>query len=337
LKHKNWLRKRLHAIFSETLEVSNEDIFIKSADSALIRVKNATLANEILDQLFSEKLKSMVRCFEEAKRFVVRRCELEMQQKMVGVKDDRLCYVPGRRLIINGSVPSGNFYISHAGVICLDSVPEVSKEEISSVFDKYCVDKRDVLGSIQILKCEKGDRTGRVFVGFDRDDDFQAALKDLENETLVIAGKKVKVRPMKDKTKWLPEIQKLGSRGDRSTEELLVDLSDWEQHIEPDVLSKLDEIYGKEMLAEVFTHLRMKNMSFGALDQARPGERLEPHLELGARKKEFISYYASILLELYTTPENPGLLIESMFLDGEPVDLEAFDGPRNYVKVDKSS
>ena len=336
LKNNNWIQNRLCVIFNKSLGISSEDVFMKNEDTALIRVKDASLAANILQSSFTEKLEAMLGCFRDAKLLKVCHSTLELQQRFIG-PGKRLCYLPGRRLIIDGSVPKDDFYISHAGVICLDSVPPTSKEDISRLFDKYCTDRRDILGSIQIVTCAKGIPTGRVFVGFDRDDDFEAALSDLEMNSLLVAGKKVKVRPVHDKTKRMPSIEKLGSRNNRQTEELFIDLSDWEQHIDPEVLNTLDQMYGKEMLEQVFTHLRMKNMSFGAIDQARSGERLEPHLEPGARKKEFISYYADMLLELYTTPENPGLLIESMFLEGEEIDLEAFDGPRKYVKSNRST
>ena len=80
----------------------------------------------------------------------------------------------------------------------------------------------------------------------------------------------------------------------------------------------------------------MQNQSFGHIDQAMRGERLEPDLAPGERKKEFIRKYAQFLHDFYTTPDNPGALVNCMFAEGEQVRLEIFDGKREYVNVKSS-
>ena len=232
-------------------------------------------------------------------------------------------------------MPAGKFYISHAGVLCLDHVPFwFSKKDISLKFDKYCKYPRDVLGSIQIHTCAKGQPTGRVFVGFDTPEDYDMALADLSTGEMFLKKSKVKVTPMTDRSD-VPLIKRVGFRKHRSLEELHADLTNWEQHVDPEKLKVIEQMYGRERFDQVFRHVRMSNPSYGVLDQAREGERLREDTAPGSAMKEFVQTYVDTMIELYTTPENPGERIAALHMEGEEIDLEYFDGPREYVDVSK--
>ena len=312
------------------LVLSDKDIVLTSSSSALIRVEADDIANAILG---SNKLaERAISKLESGKMLFVSKCFREQHQRLTGYSKRVLTHIPGKKLFVEGDVPAKSLYISHAGVIHLDNVPHsATKEEISREFDKYCLDHRDVLGSVELVRCAKGFPTGKAFVGFDRQEDFDAVVDDIGEGDFFVKGWKIRLEPLIDKD--IPRNKKIGTRKSRPTDELFADLYEWEHYLDPTQLEELDQMYGRDMLDQVFTNLRMQNPSFGHMDQAMRGERLEPHLAIGERKKEFITKYAQFLHDFYTTPENPGAMVNSMFAEGEQVKLEIFDGSREYVNV----
>jgi len=326
-------RFKIKAALKPELVLSNKDIVLTSSSSALIRVESDKIAKALLN---SKKLaERAISKLGSAKMMFVSKCFREQHQRLTGYSKRILTHVPGRRLFVEGDVPEKNLYISHAGVIHLDNVPHsATKEEISREFDKYCLDRRDVFGSVELVQCAKGFPTGKAFVGFDRQEDFDAVVEAIGQNDFFVKGWKVKVQPLEDKD--IPRNKKIGTRRSRPTDELFGDLYEWEHYLDPTLLDELDQMYGREMLDQVFTNLRMQNQSFGHIDQAMRGERLEPDLAPGERKKEFITKYAQFLHDFYTTPDNPGALVNCMFAEGEQVRLEIFDGKREYVNVKSS-
>jgi len=326
-------RFNIKAALKPELVLSDEDFVLTSSSSALIRVESDEIAKSLLS---SKKLaERAISKLGSAKMMFVSKCFREQHQQLTGYSKRILTHIPGNNLFVEGDVPEKSFYISHAGVIHVDNVPHsATKEEISREFDKYCLDRRDVLGSVELVQCAKGFPTGKAFVGFDRQEDFDAVVEAIEKSDIFVKGLKVKVQPLEDKD--IPRNKKIGTRRSRPTDELFGDLYEWEHYLDPTLLDELDQMYGREMLDQVFTNLRMQNQSFGHIDQAMRGERLEPDLAPGERKKEFITKYAQFLHDFYTTPDNPGAMVNGMFAEGEQVRLEIFDGKREYVNVKSS-
>ena len=75
----------------------------------------------------------------------------------------------GPKLIVDGDMPTKNFYRSHAKVLHLRNLdPDVTKQQISDFFQPHCAFPRDVAGSIEFVTCHKGKPTGKAYVGFDK-------------------------------------------------------------------------------------------------------------------------------------------------------------------------
>merc|ERR1712127_603148 len=212
------------------------------------------------------------------------------------------------------------------------------------------------------MGCLKGTVTGRAYVGFDRwgeADEVLEALKGLreeipsndvddENVTEELEAKasstfidfrgKYQLPIQKVLEQKLPRGSKLGPRPARSEEKILDSLHNWEKHVNPAHLQELYD-YGikKEMLDTVFATMRYKNKSFGPVDLAMKGERLEPYQKIGGRFESAVRLYIKNLRGLLTSPEKPGMFAQSMFARDEEVDLELIDGPMEKEKSFKNN
>lgn len=312
-------------ILRRAMDIDVSDVFMSSPTSSLIRFPSAEAAASFLKgRKLNETLASMqrqilrVQC---AKREVV-------HDKFSGpIRQFQMKKVTNK-LIVDGDVPSRKFFISHAGVLHLCNVPVgVSKETISNFFQRFCVEKRDVEGSIEIVKSLDGHPTGRVYVGFDLERECNNAWKELFGSGQKImfneAGPAARVRPVKEIP--FPRGSKLGARSERTQEELIASFKAWKDYINPEDVATL-ESYGVTMdvLEEAFTAAR-HNPTFGVEDQAREGERLRNEYAPGDHFREFVQLYIDTLKELGTTKENPGLKYEGMFVPGEEMDYELFD------------
>ena len=236
------------------------------------------------------------------------------------------------KLIVEGDLPTKDFFLSHGMVLHLSYVPiGVTKKEISSQFQKYCNEQRDIEGSIQFVTSADGHPTGRAYVGFDLEAEGMVAWRDIfDNAGQQMrfgshpVGPSSRVRPVKEYP--LLRGAKLGERSERTQEELVASFTAWKDDIDPKDIEEL-ESYGVTMdvLDEAFRAARHNNPTFGVEDQARMGERLRDEYAPGEHFKEFVQMYVDSLKEVGTTREDPGLKYKAMFLEDEELDLSIFD------------
>lgn len=231
----------------------------------------------------------------------------------------------GAKLIVDGDMPTKNFYLSHATTFHLRNLdPDVSKQQISDFFQPFCSVPRDVNGSIEFVTCHKGLPTGRAYVGFDEQGEADAAMEALRQSNGAIEGlghNKVILKAVRDSRK----IQR-DSRSTRSEDELLDSLDNWEQFADP---KDLEELYAhgisKESLDEQFRSIRYHNPTFSGLDQAMSSEAMDSNIGSGGMYKELVETYIETLKECMSTPEDPGPIYESLFLPDEELDTEIFE------------
>lgn len=232
------------------------------------------------------------------------------------------------RLLVDGDIPSEDFFLSHAGVLHLENVPlTMTKKEISEYFQPYCMEKRDVEGSIEFVKSICGQVTGRAYIGFDLDMEVEAAFKDITE-----SNKEIRLRNegpfsrVKIVREDLKKGEKLGPRSYRSQEELWKSLRCWEEYVDPKDLEYFESkgIY-KEVLEEAFIAARYHNPTYGVEDQARKGERLLKNKEPGQHYREFVQSYVKTLKEMIPTKENPGEPYKAMFMPDEEIHFDFLD------------
>ena len=233
------------------------------------------------------------------------------------------------KLVVDGDMPSKTFFLSHAHVMHLCNVPiSLTKKDISHHFQKFCVEKRDVEGSIEIVRSADGHATGRIYVGFDTEREGEAAWKEIfasgQKMMLNEAGPAARVRPVKEVR--LVRGSKLGARSERTQEELIASFTAWKDEVDPKDIEIL-ESFGVTMdvLEEAFSAARLNNPTFGVEDQAREGERLRMEHGPGGHFSEFVQLYIETLKELAATREEPGLKYEAMFLPDEEIEFSLFD------------
>lgn len=312
-------------IMRRVADIDGKDVFMSSPTTALLRMSSNQAASSLLEnRKMNETLASIQR---QILRVHCARRELVHDRFSGPVRQFQLKKLTNR-LIVDGDVPSRDFFLSHSGVLHLCNVPAgLSKEVISGYFQKFCVERRDVEGSIEIVKSLDGHPTGRVYVGFDLEREFNAACKELlasgQKIMLNKAGPAARVRPVKEIA--LPRGSKLGDRSERTQEELIASFKEWKDYVDPKDIEIL-ESFGVtiDVLEEAFTAAR-NNPTFGVEDQARKGERLRNEYAPGDHFREFVQMYIDTLKELGTTKENPGLKYEAMFLPDEEIDYDLID------------
>ncbi len=231
----------------------------------------------------------------------------------------------GAKLIVDGDMPTKNFYLSHAKAVHLRNLdPDVTKHQISDFFQPFCSVPRDVNGSIEFVTCHKGLPTGRAYVGFDEHGEAEAAMEALRQSNGRIEGlghNKVILKAVRDARNIRRD-----QRQTRSEDELLDSLDNWEQFADPE---DLEELYAhgisKEALDEQFRSIRYHNPTFSGLDQAMSSEAMDSNIGSGGMYKELVETYIETLKECISTPENPGPIYESLFLPDEELDTEVFE------------
>ncbi len=316
------LARYLHGV----INASVDDILISSHTTALVRLSSEEEAKKVVDRgIIEHALNSLQR---QILRVFPAKFET-VHDKYGGVLRKTQMRKKTLNLLVSGDTPSNDFLMSHASVLHLSNVPiSVSKEEISEKFQQFCVQKRDIEGSIEIVKSIDGYPNGRVYVGFDLALEGENAWKEIfangQRIMLNEAGPAAVVRPVKEKVMIRGE--KLGARSERSEEELVASLSEWKEWIDPTDMKEL-ESFGVtiDVLEEAFNAARRNNPTFGVEDQAREGERMRPDKKPGQHFKEFVEMYVETLKELASTRENPGMKYEGLFLPGEDIDYDLFD------------
>lgn len=293
--------------------LSPDDIHFESATTVLLRFASAEQANSARE---SAKIKEVLKGL----------CQYPIQflrarRELIPVGKSRK---PGSRLIVDGEMPSKDLFISHVRVIHLRNVdPSLNKAQISAAFDPFSLRRRDVAGSVEIVKCSQGLPTGCVYVGFDSVGEAEACINACSGR-LRLGDRVAQMRVVRDRN--LPGVPRPDYRPMRSVDELLKDLNNWEQYVDPKDLQELEAAgVSKDVLDEALRGIRYHNATFGPLDGGIRSESLEPEKDPGEQYRELVQMYVSTLKECIATPEDVGELYESQHFPGEPVDMSIFE------------
>jgi len=300
-----------------------DDFVMLSPHTAVLRFESAEHAeNAVKSTIVEQRLKDFGK---HRIRHSKARRELVYTGKHTGPGDRELERDLGSKLIVDGDMPTKNFYLSHASTVHLRNLdPSVTKQEISSFFQPFCAVARDVSGSIEFVTCHEGLPTGKAFVGFDEHGEAEAACLEARESNGRVTGlghNKVILKAVKDSRRV-----KRDQRSHRDEAELLDSLDNWEQYVDPEDLQELLEAgISKESLEEQLRAIRYHNPTFSSLDQAIQSESMDSETDSGDMYRELVQTYIETLKECISTPENPGPIYESLFLPDEELDTEIFE------------
>lgn len=314
----------------EVYGLSPEDIHFETANSVLIRFSSAEQAESALGSSFvKERLQEIgtypVRVFRARRELV--------HAGFGGPSKSIEKRIMGPRLIVDGDMPSKNFYISHAGAIYLRNLdPTLTKEQLSARFQPYCAQRRDVDGSIEFPLCSSGETTGCAYIGFDLPGEAEEAIRACAGQfrlgDRMPFMKLVKDRRIPGQVHVKPE-----KRPERPVEELLDDLHNWQKYADPDDLDAvLKAGISMHVLDDALRSIRYSNPTFGPLDASLRSESIKPNEETGGLYKNFVRMYVATLKDCLATPEDVGEMYEAMHFPGEPIDLSIFDREKERLK-----
>lgn len=298
-----------------------DDVFMSSPTTALIRLSSPEEAEKVLGD------KNMHNAITSLQNQIVRVYAAQREvvhDKYSGPIRQFQLKKTTNKLVVQGDVPSNTFFLSHAHVLHLCNVPvSVTKEQISDYFQKFCIQPRDVEGSIEIVTSLDGYPSGRVYVGFDLESEYERAWEEIFSSGQKVMfnepGPPVRIRPVKERE--LIRGSKLGARSERSQEELIASFSEWKNAIDPADKEFLESMgITMDVLEEAFTAARRYNPTFGVEDQAREGERMLMDQSPGQHFQEFVKLYIDTLKEAAFSREDPGLKYKSMFMPDEEID-----------------
>jgi len=299
-----------------------DDFVMLSPHTAVLRFESAEHAeNAVKSTIVEQRLKDFGK---HRIRYSSSRRELVHTGKLVGPGGRDLEREFGPKLIVDGDMPTKNFYLSHASTVHLRNLdPSVTKQEISEFLQPFCATPRDISGSIEFVTCHEGLNTGKAFVGFDEHGEAEAALETCESNGRLhgLGHNKVILKKVRDSRR----VQR-DHRSARNEAELLDNLDNWEQYVDPkDLEELLENGISKEALEEQLRAIRYHNPTFSSLDQAIRSEAMNPETDSGGMYKELVQTYIETLKECISTPENPGPIYESLFLPDEELDTEIFE------------
>ena len=307
----------------DLMNLTADDIVMLSPHKAVVRLESVEHAtNAIQSTIVEQRLKDFGK---HTIRYSNARRELVYTGLNTGPGGRDLERKVSPKLIVDGDMPTKNFYRSHATVLHLRNLdPDTTKQQISDFFQPHCAFPRDIAGSIEFVTCYKGLPTGKAFVGFDEHGEADAALEVLSASNGMIKGlghNKVIAKVVRDAR----SVQR-DHRTTRSEDQLLDSLDNWEQYADPE---DLQELYAngisKEALDEQLRAIRYHNPTFSGMDQAMSSEAMDAQLGSGGMYQELVQTYISTLRECLSTPENPGPIYESLFLPDEELDTEIFE------------
>jgi RNA recognition motif-containing protein len=202
---------------------------------------------------------------------------------------------------------------------------DTTPQDLTDSFQVFSKQVRDNIGSIEMVTCESGLPTGRAYVGFDSVGEAQAAMKELKG-AIRINNRVAKLRLVRDRIPPGKTHVPISSRPERQVEDLLDDLQNWEQHADPDDLAYvLEHGVSKDVLSEALRGIRYHNQTFGPLDSGMPSENLETGKARGEEYRELVRMYVSTLRECIATPDDVGMMYESLHMEGQPIDLSIFE------------
>jgi hypothetical protein len=311
-------------------DVSHEDFAFRSSTRVLLRFASREQAESAVGSILIEKqLQDLGRY---APRLLRARREL-VHAGYDGPNRSTERRVMGRRLVVDGDMPSKSFYLSHAGVVHVRNLDSaVTQPNLSAAFDRYCARRRDVAGSVEFVTCHAGLPTGCAYVGFDIPGEAEAALQDLKG-VLHLGATRARVKLVRDRrAPGQPEIR-VEKRKERSVEELLDDLDNWEKYVSPEDLKTLEGAgIAKVVLDEALRNIRYNNKTFGSYDSALRSEALEPQKMDGELYKELVQLYVSTLIDCLPTEDKVGEMYEATHFPDEPIDLSVFQTEKERQK-----
>ncbi|MGK3761812.1 MAG: hypothetical protein ACI8RD_014130, partial [Bacillariaceae sp.] len=299
-----------------------DDFVMLTPHSAVLRFESKEHAdNAVKSTIVEQRLKDFG---QHRIRYNKARRELVYTGNHTGPGGEDLERELGNRLIVDGDMPTKNFYLSHATAVHIRNLdPSVTKQEISEFFQPFCAMSRDVEGSIEFVTCYEGLPTGKAHIGFDEHGEAEAAMAVCESSGRVngLGPNTVIMKKVRDSKKIIRE-----NRPARDEQALLDSLDNWEQYVDPKDLEELIEAgISKESLAESLRAIRYHNPTFSSLDQAIRSEAMNPETDSGGMYRELVQTYIETLKECISTPEDPGPIYESLFLPDEVPDTEIFE------------
>jgi hypothetical protein len=240
----------------------------------------------------------------------------------------------GPRLIVDSDMPSKTFFLSHGGVIHLRNLdPTLTKEQISEIFQPYSAQRRDVQGSIEFVRCEMNNFTGSAYVGFDIPGEAEAAIEQ-EGGRVTLGDQSAIMRMVHDRQIPNRPLARPEKRPDRTAEELLQDLNNWEQYVDAADIAELEKAgVSKIVLDEALRPFRFHNPTFGALDSSLRSEAIRPETGFGDNYKGLVQMYVQTLKECLPTTEDVGDIYKALHFPDEPVDLSIFDREKERQKM----
>lgn len=311
--------------------LSSDDFFFVSSNTVLLRFSSKEQADSAID---SDLVKSRLR---DVGKYTVRlfRARRELVHAgFAGPAKNKELRKPGRRLIVDGDMPSKNFFLTHSDVVHLRGVDHnLSKADISRAFDQFSSNSRDINDSIEFVTCHTGLPTGRVYVGFDQPGEAEKMMKSCYGR-LKIGDRIVRMKLVRNRLVPNRVLQLAEKRPERTEEELIDDLNNWEKYVDPADLELLEKAgINKIALDESLRTFRFQNPTFGALDSSLRSEALRPELERGEQYKELVQMYVETLKECLPSREEPGLMYEALHFPDEPIDLTIFDREKERQKA----
>jgi len=317
-------------------QVSTNDIYFLNNTTALVRFSTAQEAESALhSQLVATQLRDSPQLGSAYRiRYQIARREMVFsgwRGPYIGRIEVRKL---GRKLIVDGDMPTKDFYISHADTVLVWNLdPAVSKWELSQLVQPYSTLRRDVDGSIEMVTCEDYLPTGQAYIGFDYPGDADAMLEAL-GQSCKMGDRTIHFKKMKNRSVLGQPYKGPERRPDRTVEELWRDLDGWERFVDPADLETLEKNgIEKWVLDDAFRVIRYKNETFGAFDQGMRRESLQPELERGQQYKTIVQEYVAQLLECLPTREKPGAIYEALHFPDQPIDTSIFDHEVERKKV----
>lgn len=313
----------------DAYSLTSENVVFPSPTKALIKFGSAEQAKSAL---CSESVAARLAEIGDYPVQILRARRNLVFQQMAGPLRNHEIRRQGDRLIVDGDMPTKNFHLSHAGTIMIRNIDyaSVSKATLTEFFQPFSKLVRDENGSIEFVTCEQGLPPTTAYVGFENLGEAEAVMAEFKGRAR-IGDSPVQISLIRDRK--IPGLAPRVARSERTEEELLKSLNDWEQYVDPADIAHLEANgVAKVVVDEALRGIRFHNRSFGSLDDAMQGEKLENEKESGEDYKELVQEYIATLKECVATPEEPGEMWELMHFPGEPIDTTVFEKEKKRQK-----
>ena len=235
--------------------------------------------------------------------------------------------VKGPRLIVDGDMPSKEFFQSHPRCIHVSNLdpaePSIS-EKLTELFQPFSEWVR-YPGSVEPVTCAHNLPTDRAYVGFDVPGEAEACVKKC-NGKIRMGDRTLFLRLVDDRIVPNRGLYRAEKRPARSVEELWDDLENWEKYVDPADIEYLEQHgVSKCVMDEQLKRMRLKNPTFGPLDHCLRSEAIEPDKKPGEIYKEVVQTYVQVLKDCVATREDPGPVFLAGFENEEDIDYSVFD------------